>query len=816
VSREEWQKAPPTPHAAAKAARASAEREGAVPVGADGKPLNLGFETGTLEDWKAEGAAFEGQPIRGDTVSRRRGDMRSQHIGEYWIGTYEISGDDAQGTLTSVPFKVTHPYASFLVAGGPHANTRVELARVDEEKSFFSISGSESENLRPVVIDLKAHQDREILIRIVDQQGGHWGHINFDDFRFHAERPELPNALDSNQVARQEVPPPDVVEHAGLTPEEAVKAMTLPEGFSATAFAAEPDVQQPIAMALDDRGRLWIAEAYNYPVRAPEGQGKDRILILEDTDGDGAFDERTVFIENLNLVSGMELGFGGVWVGAAPYLMFIPDRDGDDRPDGEPVILLDGWAWQDTHETLNTFIWGPDGWLYGCHGVFTHSNVGKPGAPDSERQRINAGIWRYHPTRHEFEVFAEGTSNPWGIDFNDYGQCFIEACVIPHFFHVIQGARYHRQAGQHFNPFVYGDIKTIADHVHWAGSRGPHAGNARSDAAGGGHAHAGLMVYLGDSWPEAYRGEVFMNNIHGQRLNRDTVRRQGSGYVAEHAPDFLNFNDAWSQVLNFQYDQNGSIYIIDWYDQNQCHHNDPDGHDRSNGRIFKVVYDNEPWTPVNLRRKSDEELVRLQLHRNDWHVRHARRLLQERAADRGIDAAAQRLLTGLLTGGVNLEPDSSMRSPGEPAAKLRLMWAKHLTGGISEAEGGRLLGDSSEYVRGWTIQLLCERGNPSDALLEEFARMAREDESPLVRLYLAAAMQRSPVGKRLPVLEGLLAHADDAGDHNLPLMYWYALEPVVGAQPGQAIGLLAKSKIPVVREYITRRMTAASQETAWR
>ena len=128
--------------------------------------------------------------------------------------------------------------------------------------------------------------------------------------------------------------------------------------------------------------------------------------MLEDKDKDGEFETRTVFADDLNLVSGMEVGFGGVYVGQAPELLFIPDRDDDLVPDGPPEVLLDGWGYEDTHETLNSFTWGPDGWLYGCHGVFTHSNVGKPGASDSERARINAGVWRYHPTRHEFEVFA--------------------------------------------------------------------------------------------------------------------------------------------------------------------------------------------------------------------------------------------------------------------------------------------------------------------------------------------------------------------------------------------------------------------------
>ena len=209
--------------------------------------------------------------------------------------------------------------------------------------------------------------------------------------------------------------------------------MTVPEGFKVTLFAGEPDVVQPIAMSPSTTAAgSGSPRRTRYPdPRARRTEAKDRILIFEDTDGDGKFDKRTVFADRLNLVSGIEVGFGGVWVGAAPYLLFIPDKDGDDKPDGPPQILLDGWGYQDTHETLNTFTWGPDGWLYGCHGIFTHSNVGKPGTPDEERTPINAGIWRYHPTRHEFEVFAHGTSNPWGIDFDDHGQAFVDRLRHP-------------------------------------------------------------------------------------------------------------------------------------------------------------------------------------------------------------------------------------------------------------------------------------------------------------------------------------------------------------------------------------------------
>src|SRR2546425_12943773 len=188
-----------------------------------------------------------------------------------------------------------------------------------------------------------------------------------------------------------------------LPPRDAAKAMTLPPGFKATLFAGEPDVVQPIAFCIDDRGRLWVVEGMSYPKKRPEGEGIDRILVFEDTDGDGKFNKRTVFMEGLNLVSGIEVGFGGVWVGAAPYLMFIPVQNGDEpKPAGPPKILLDGWDYsRDTHEVLNTFTWGPDGWLYGCHGVFCPSFVAKPGTPESERQRVDAAVWRYHPTKHQ-------------------------------------------------------------------------------------------------------------------------------------------------------------------------------------------------------------------------------------------------------------------------------------------------------------------------------------------------------------------------------------------------------------------------------
>jgi putative membrane-bound dehydrogenase-like protein len=273
-----------------------------------------------------------------------------------------------------------------------------------------------------------------------------------------------------------------------IPPAGAVAAMRVPEGLSVSLFAAEPDVRQPIAFCIDDRGRLWVS----YPKWSPAG--KDRISVFEDTDGDGKFDKKTIFYDKLNYVSGVRVGFGGVWVTSAPHLLFIPDKDGDDIPDDTPEIHLDGWGTTGVHNIVNSLNWGPDGWLYGCNGITAPSKVGRPGTPEKERIEMNCGIWRYHPTRQIFELHAEGTTNPWGLDYDERGQFFMSNNVLPHLFHVIQGAHYIRMFGNDFNPYVYGQIGTIADHLHWGGgewttSRG---GEGAHGVAGGGHSHSAI------------------------------------------------------------------------------------------------------------------------------------------------------------------------------------------------------------------------------------------------------------------------------------------------------------------------------------
>jgi len=585
----------------------------------------------------------------------------------------------------------------------------------------------------------------------------------------------------------------------------------LVHGFQADLVAAEPDVRQPIAFAFDARGRLWIAEAHSYPNRQPEGQGRDRVIILEDADGDGHFETRRVFLEGLNLVSGLEVGFGGVWIGAAPHLLFVPDRDGDDRPDGPADVLLDGWGWQDTHETLNSFTWGVDGWLYGCHGVFTFSNVGAPGTSAAQRQRIRAGVWRYHPVRRAFEVFAHGGSNQWGLDFNAHGHLFMTHCRSFHggggTTHVIRNGHYWNQANNDYAPwisnrgpdFAPGLRNFLPSSARYDSGEGG-AGKPGTSAVYGGHSHVGTMIYLGDNWPAAYRDSLFTHNLHGHQINHQVNVRTGSGYETFHGGhDVLFSPDPTYLPVDLQYGPDGAVYAIDWSDTQHCHNPRDEIWDRTNGRIYRVAWA-ATWRParVDLGRLDDATLAALHGHASEWHVRTARRLLQERAA-RGA------LATTALT---DLRARADDRAAPVPR-QLRALWTLHATGALDAARLTAALAHPDDAVRAWAVHLATEQPGHPAMPAETFARLAASDSSAHVRLALASAVPALPADARWPVASALARRSEDATDRFLPRLVWSALAPEVTADLPRALALANETALPVVADSL--RWFAARQ-----
>ena len=578
-----------------------------------------------------------------------------------------------------------------------------------------------------------------------------------------------------------------------LSPQEALKRITVPPGFHVELFAGEPDVLQPIAFDFDDRGRVWVVESFSYPEFKPEN--KDRVTILSDANGDGKFDERKMFLTNGHRLSGITLGFGGVWLCSPPRIIFIPDANRDDAPDGGEVVVLDGFSTNAAHNMVNGLMWGPDGWLYGRHGILQNSFVGRPGTPRKDRVRLNCSIWRYHPTRKIFEVVAHGTTNPWGLDWDEHGQPFFSNNVIGHMWHLVSGAHYQRMYGEDFNPHYYALMKAASDHLHWAGSdwTRTRGGKGEHDAPGGGHSHCGLMIYQGDNWPDEYRQTLMMANIHGNRLLLDRIHRQGSGYTAKHAGNFLMANDPWFRGVTMAYGPDGGVFVSDWNDLGECHDND--GSYRTSGRIYKITHGAMKANAVDLARLSDAELVKLQLHKNDWFVRHARRLLQERH------------VAGKLDGAVRGELQRIFQTNPDVTRKLRALWALNVVGGIHDERPGKLLRHESEHIRWWAVKLIADEG--PEKFKSDLEGMAKAEPTSFVRLGIASALQRLKPEDRFSIAEALLEHPEDSADPNLPLMIWYALEPALETQPRRGTELLRRCRIPLVRQFIARRLASA-------
>lgn len=594
----------------------------------------------------------------------------------------------------------------------------------------------------------------------------------------------------------QKNPPP-------LTPaKEAAETIKLPPGFISSLFASEPDVRQPIAIATDTRGRLWVAENYTYADSPTfyDANQRDRIIILEDTDGDGVSDKRTLFWDKGEQLTSIELGFGGVWALCPPKLLFIPDKDQDDKPDGEPIVIVEGFdiGQANRHNFANGLRWGPDGWLYGRNGITHVAHVGKPGTSPKERVEIGPGMWRVHPQTHAVELVATGTTNPWGHDWNEHGELFFINTVIGHLWHVLPGAHFKRMFGADPNPYSYQLIDQTADHYHWDTREKwmeiRKGVSQTTAAAGGGHAHTGLLIYQGDNWPEEYRRKIYAINLHGRRFNVDSLERRGASYTAHHGQDAFFWSDPWFRGIDLIQSPDGGVFVADWSDVGECH--EADGVHRSSGRIFKLTYGRpSPLAVKDIAALDSKSLVELHTHPNEWLSRQARHVIHEQAVAGKDISAAQQGLKKIFAD----DPDLTH--------KLRALWTLHLARGTSEAWLLEQLGHKDEHVRSWAVRLLIDQPPVSSAVVEALAKHSVKEDSGLVLLYLASALQRIDVAGRTALADELVKKAPIANDPVYPLMVWYGIEPAVAASAEVATKLATATEIPLVRRFIARRLT---------
>jgi putative membrane-bound dehydrogenase-like protein len=657
----------------------------------------------------------------------------------------------------------------------------------------------------------------------------------------------IPGLLTEPKLFAQEIYDSQKETIPKMKPEEVVQTTKLPEGFTITAIASEPDVQQPIAMTWDALGRLWIAENYTYAESAlrVDKNLSDRIVILQDADNDGVFEKRKVFAEGLKGLTSIEIhpSGKGVLALAPPYLYMIPDTNADDIADSPPSILLRGFNEDIRHNFANGLRFGPDGWLYGRHGILGISAVNKSPTKGNERQDsqptlLTCGIWRFNLLNQRLEMVCEGTTNPWGMDWDDHGNLFFINTVIGHLWQAIPNAHLQRMYGADSDPYAYELLPQIADHVHWDSSaedwretrKGPPSSG--TDSAGGGHAHSGLMIYQADQWPEEYRGNVFALNLHGRRINRDFLKPSGASFVASHGQDMVYWQDPWFRGLDISQAPDGSAVVIDWSDIGECH--DDDGVHRTSGRIYRISYKNDAQTPYQEQMKilqkiyyangkgdkpviTGKEVVSILSHPNSWFTH---QFLKMRGLSSGVEFK-------------ELEPvyELAMKAPKnfrsaetrfEVTKQVRALWA---LGNLHTDKLISLLrSDQHESIHCWAARKLFDAVNPSD--LRAIARdnqeyMSAVEAEILDCLYAqskphASAQFRLVLASRLPLmthefdpmLTQLLESDDLANDLTFNLMLWYGIKDQVPERPLELAKMMQSTQLDKLQELVLRRLSA--------
>jgi putative heme-binding domain-containing protein len=461
----------------------------------------------------------------------------------------------------------------------------------------------------------------------------------------------------------KDIPDPD--------PEIERQTFTVADGFEVNLFAADPVLAKPIQISFDADGRLWVASSETYPQVKPGQQPDDKILVLEDADGDGRADKTTIFARGLLIPTGIEPGDGGAYVANSTELVFLKDTNGDGQAD-QRRVLLSGFGTEDTHHMLHTFRWGPEGLLYFNQSHYIHSNIE---TPYGVRRHAAGGFWRFRPETFELDIFAEGLVNCWGHAFDRWGQSF-----------ATDGA-----GGEGIN-FLF------------PGARLFNAVDKRQVLSGlnpGSPKESGLEIVDGRPLPDDWQGSLVTNDFRAHRVCRHVLSEDGAGFASREQPELIKSTHVAFRPIDVKQGPDGAIYIADWYNP-IIQHGEVDfrdeRRDHTHGRIWRVsVKGKKPIPRPHLSDATPEQLCSYLAAPESWTRQFAKRVLKETGESVLPDLAdwlsalddrepnyEHNLLEGLWTyQGLNeVDPDLLARvlkakDPHARAAAVRVLGAWH-------------------------------------------------------------------------------------------------------------------------------------------
>jgi putative heme-binding domain-containing protein len=587
-----------------------------------------------------------------------------------------------------------------------------------------------------------------------------------------------------------------------LSPAESLARFKVAEDLEIEQVLAEPMVRQPVFINFDERGRLWVVEYLQYPFPAglkmlshdsvwravydkvpppPPHHfvGADKIAIYEDPDGTGRFTRQKYFLEGLNIVTAVTKGRGGVWVLNPPYLLFYPDRNNDDIPDGDPEVVLSGFGLEDTHSVVNSLRWGPDGWLYGCQGSTVTAKVMRPGLDKAPiAYTMGQQIWRYHPETKRFEVFSEGGGNAFGCEIDAKGRIFSgHNGGDTRGFHYMQGAYLQKGFDKHgplSNPYAFGFFPPMP---HPAVDRFTH----------------NFIIYDGDALPPQYNGKLFgIEPLQGRVVESD-IEADGSTFKTWDIGYPVTTTDQWFRPVDIKVGPDGAIYIADWYDAQINHYRNHQGQiDKSNGRVYRLKAKGAAPIPrFDLGKLTSLELAALLGNTNKWFRQEALRLIGDRKDGAIVPTLAQMVRTN--TGQLALES----------------LWALNLSGGLNEAMTLETLDHADPFVRLWTVRLLADAGELSSALATKVARLSATEPNVEVRAQMACSAKRLPAEQTMPIVRNLLSRNEDTTEKRLPLLSWWAIEAHCQSNRQAVLNLFSDAQVwrfRMVQENILQRI----------